>query len=55
MEHQPGPVLWIAKIDRPTVVDEDRRHPHAVDVDPALTPIDGNPLPAVVMQHQVGG
>lgn len=55
LEHQPGPVLRIAKSDRPTVVDEDRRHPHAVDVDPAFAAIDGNPLRAVVMQHDVGG
>jgi hypothetical protein len=55
LEYQPGPVLRIAKSDRPTIVDEDRRHPHAVDVDAAFTAIDGYPLPAVVMHHHVDG
>ena len=55
LEDQPGPMLRIAKSDRSTVVDEDRRHPHPVDVDPAFAPIDGDPLAAVVMQHHLGG
>lgn len=55
MEHQSGPMLRIAKSDGPTVMDEDRGHPHAVDVNPPFAPIDGDPLPAVVMQHRMGG
>ena len=54
MEDQPRPVLRIANGDRSAVVDENRRHPHTVDVDPALAPIDRDPLPAVVMQHYLG-
>lgn len=48
-------MLWIAEGDRPAVVDEDCRHSHAVDVDPAFAAIDSNPLPTVVMHHDVGG
>ncbi len=55
LEHQSGPVLRIAEGDRPTVMDEDRGHPHAVDVNPAFAPVDGDPLPAVVVQHCMGG
>jgi hypothetical protein len=44
-------VLRIAERNRPTVMDEDRGHPHAVDVDPALAPVDGHPPPAIMMQH----
>lgn len=55
LEDQPRPVLRIAKSDRSTVVDENCRHPHAVDVDPAFAPIDRDPLPAVVMQQQLAG
>jgi hypothetical protein len=36
-------------------MDENRGHSHAVDVDAAFAAIDGNPLPAVVMQDHVGG
>jgi len=55
LEDQPGSVLRIAEPDRPAVMDEHRGHPHAVDVDAAFAPVDGNPLPAVVMQHHMGG
>jgi hypothetical protein len=48
-------VLWIAEGDCPAVVDEDGGHSHAVDVDPAFGTIDGDPLPAVVVHHHMGG
>jgi hypothetical protein len=48
-------VLWIAECDRPAVMDENRGHSHAVDVDAAFTAIDGYPLAAVVMHHHVDG
>lgn len=54
MEDQPRPVLRIAHGDRSTLVDENRRHPHTVDVDPGFAAIDRDPLPAVVMQHDLG-
>jgi hypothetical protein len=53
LENQAGTVLRIAQSDRSTVVDENRRHPYTVDVDPAFAPIDRNPLTAVVMQHHL--
>jgi hypothetical protein len=46
-------VLRIAESDRPAVVDEDRRHPHPVDINPASTAVDGNPLVAAVVQHDM--
>jgi hypothetical protein len=49
-EHQPRPVLWVAEGDRPPVMNEDRRHAHAVDVDAGFTAIDGDPLVAVEVQ-----
>jgi hypothetical protein len=48
-------MLRIAEGDSPAVMDEDRGHPHAVDVDAAFAAVDGNPLRAVVMHHHVGG
>jgi hypothetical protein len=54
LEDQPRPVLGIAESDRPAVVDEDRRHPHPVDVDPAFGAVDRDPLAAAVMQHDLG-
>jgi hypothetical protein len=48
-------VLRIAERDRPAVMDENRGHSHTVDVDAAFAAIDGNPLPAVVMQDHKGG
>jgi hypothetical protein len=47
-------VLWIAEGDRPPVMDENRGHPHAVDVHAAFAAVDGYPLPAVVMNHHMG-
>jgi hypothetical protein len=52
LEDQPRPVLRITEGDRSTVVDEDGRHPHAVDKNPGFTAIHGDPLVAVVMQQQ---
>jgi len=43
--------LRITEGDRSTVVDEDGRHPHAVDENPGFAAIYGEPLIAVVMQH----
>jgi hypothetical protein len=54
LEDEPRPVLGIAESDRPAVVDEDRRHPHAVDVDPAFCAVDRDPLAGAVMQHDLG-
>jgi hypothetical protein len=52
-EHQPWAVLGVAERDRPAVMDEDRRHAHAVDVHAGFTAIDGDPLVAVEVQdHQ---
>jgi uncharacterized protein YbdZ (MbtH family) len=55
LKYQPGSVLRIAESDRPAVMDENRGHSHAVDVDAGFAAIDGYPLPAVVMHHHVGG
>jgi hypothetical protein len=54
LEGQPRPALGIAESDRPAVVDEDRRHSHPVDVDPAFCAVDGDPLAGAVMQHDLG-
>ncbi len=54
LKYQPSAVLRIAEGDRPAVMDENRGHSHAVDVDAAFAAIDGYPLPAVVMQHHAG-
>src|SRR5271165_1786409 len=54
LEDQPWPVLRIADGDRSTLVEENCRHPHTVDVDPAFVPVDRDPLRAVVMQHDLG-
>ena len=54
LEDQPRPVLRVAEGDRAPVVDEDRRHPHAVDVNPGFAAIDGDPLLAVEMHHHQG-
>jgi hypothetical protein len=43
--------LRITEGDRATVVDEDGRHPHAVDENPGFAAVHGEPLIAVVMQH----
>jgi hypothetical protein len=53
LEYQSQAVPRVAQRDRPAVADEHRRHPHAVDVDPALAAVDGHPLLAVVVQDQV--
>jgi hypothetical protein len=53
LEDQSGPVVRIAESDGPTITDEDGGHPDAVDIHPAFAPVDGQPAPAVVMQHQV--
>src|ERR1700719_2329953 len=55
LKYQPGPALWIAESDRLAVMDEHRRHPHPVDVHAAFPAVDAYPLPAVVMQHHMGG
>jgi hypothetical protein len=54
LKDQPWPALRIAKGDRSTVVDEDCRHPHTVDIDPGNAAIDGDPLAAVVMENHEG-
>jgi hypothetical protein len=54
LKYQPGAVLRVAEHDRPAVMDENRGHSHAVDVDAAFAAIDRYPLPAVVMQHHGG-
>ena len=51
LEDQPRPTLRVAERDRPTVMDEDRRHSDPVDVNPGFTAVDGDPLAAVEVQH----
>jgi hypothetical protein len=54
LKDQPGAVLRMANRDGLAVMDEDRGHPCAVDVDPVSAAVDGHPLPAVVMEHYGG-
>ncbi|BBX45350.1 hypothetical protein GCM10009641_20590 [Mycobacterium cookii] len=46
-------MLGIAEGDPAAVVDEDRRHPHPVDVDPGFAAVDGEPLTAAVVKHDL--
>jgi len=46
--------LGITESDRAAVVDEDRRHTHPVDIDPAFAAVDGDPPIAAVVQHDMG-
>ena len=54
LEDQSRPVLGVAESDRPSVMDEDRRHSHPVDVDTGFAAIDSEPLIAVEVQHHQG-
>ncbi|ORW81324.1 hypothetical protein AWC26_08570 [Mycobacterium shimoidei] len=55
LEHQPRSITRITDGEGLPVVDDDGGHPHPVEVDAVSAPVEGDPLPAVVVQYQVRG